>query len=65
MAITVPDRAYAQLKASKAASEKLKQAVRLAKANTWTAPQQEQLSLIFDVVKETHDALVNIVDANT
>ena len=32
--------------------------------NTWTKDQQEQLSLIFQILKETHDALVNIVEAN-
>lgn len=63
MAINIPPKAYAQLRASKAASEKLTNAVRRGR-NTWTSDQEEQLSLIFQVIKETHDALVNIVEAN-
>jgi hypothetical protein len=63
MAIIIPDRAYAQLKASKAASDRLTTTVRRSK-NTWTTAQEEQLSLIFQVIKETHDALFNIVEAN-
>lgn len=63
MSITVPPRAFAQLRASKAASDKLSAAVKRSR-NTWTTDQEEQLSLIFQVMKETHDALVNIVEAN-
>ena len=64
MSLVVPERALAQLRSSKAASEKLTQSVRLSR-NTWTSEQQEQLGLIFQVIKDTHDALVNIIGANS
>lgn len=64
MSLVVPERALAQLRASKAASEKLSQAVRRSR-NTWTSEQEEQLGLVFQVIKDTNDALVNIVGANT
>jgi hypothetical protein len=64
MAITVPDRALMQLRASKAASDRLAATVKRSR-NTWTKDQEDQLSLIFQVVKETHDALFNIVEANS
>jgi len=64
MSLVVPDRALAQLRASKAASEALTAAVRRSR-NTWTNDQEQQLHLVFQVIKETHDALVNIVDANS
>lgn len=53
-----------KLRAAKPAAQQLTTAVNRSK-NTWTADQQEQLSLIYQIVKETHDALVNIVEANT
>ena len=64
MSLIIPDRAYVKLRAAKPAANQLAAAVNRSK-NTWTADQQEQLSLIYQVVKETHDALVNIVEANT
>jgi hypothetical protein len=60
----IPDKAYEQLKASKVAPERLTTSVRHSR-NTWSREQEEQLSLIFQVIKETHDALVNIVQANS
>ncbi len=63
MSLTIPPKAYAQLRASKAAADKLNAAVRRSR-KAWTAEQEEQLSLIFEVIKDTHDALFNIVEAN-
>jgi len=64
MSLIIPDRAYLKLQAAKPAHHQLTNAVTRNK-NTWTAAQQEQLSLMYQVIKETHDALVNIVEANT
>jgi len=63
MSLNIPPKAFTQLRASKAASDKLATAVRR-RPNTRTSDQEEQLSLIFLVIKETHDALFNIVEAN-
>ena len=59
----IPQKAWQKLVASKAAAEKLTIAVRRGR-KTWTADQEEQLSLIFEVIKETRDALANIAEAN-
>ncbi|MGD9629978.1 MAG: hypothetical protein AB7V18_12115 [Pyrinomonadaceae bacterium] len=64
MSLIIPERAYMKLRAAKPIAVQLTNAVNKGK-NTWTAEQQEQLSLIYQVIKETHDALVNIVEANT
>jgi hypothetical protein len=61
--MNIPPKAIQQLRASKAAADKLSAAVRRGR-RTWTAEQEGQLSLIFEVIKETHDALFNIVEAN-
>lgn len=63
MPIIIPARADAQLRASKEAGNKFNAAVNRTR-NTWTPDQQEQLGHMYQVLKETHDALVNIVEAN-
>ena len=63
MAINIPPKVYAQLRASKTASDRLMATVNRSR-NTWTTDQENQLSLIFEVIKETHDALFNLVEAN-
>ena len=53
-----------KLQAAKPAAQKFAAAVNRNK-NAWSPEQQEQLALIYDILKETHDALVNLVEANT
>ena len=64
MSVIIPDRTLMKLQAAKPAAQKFAIAVQRNK-NAWTPQQQEQLALIYDIVKETHDALVNLVEANT
>ena len=52
-----------KLKSAKPMAQKFAAAVGRNR-NAWTPAQQEQLSLIYDILKETHDALVNLVEAN-
>lgn len=59
----IPPKAFQKLIASKAAADKLNAAVRRGR-RTWTPDQEEQLALIFEVIKETRDALANIAEAN-
>jgi hypothetical protein len=63
MSMIIPPKAYANLRASKEAADKLTAVVKRGR-NIWTADQEEQLSYIFQVIKETHDALFKIVEAN-
>lgn len=64
MSLIIPERAYMKLRAAKPIAQRLTNAVQKGK-NTWTEEQQDQLSFIYQVIMETHDALVNIVEANT
>lgn len=64
MSVIIPERTYEKLRAAKPAHHQLATAVARNK-NTWSPGQQEQLSLMYQVIKETHDALVNLVEANT
>lgn len=59
----IPRRTIELLDQTKLASEKLIHVV-LANKATWSREQQEQLSLIFEMLKGVHGALVNIVEAN-
>jgi hypothetical protein len=59
----IPQKAFQKLIASKTAAEKLTAAVRRGR-RTWTREQEEQLALIFEVIKETRDALASIAEAN-
>ena len=63
MSLIIPDRTLLKLQAAKPVAQKFAAAVNRNK-NAWTPAQQEQLSLIYDILKETHDALVNLVEAN-
>ena len=64
MSIVIPQRTLTKLQAAKPAAQKFAVAVNRNK-NAWTPEQQEQLALIYDILKETHDALVNLVEANS
>ena len=64
MSIVIPQRTLTKLQAAKPAAQKFAMAVNRNK-HTWTPAQEEQLSLIYDILKETHDALLNLVEANT
>lgn len=64
MSLIIPNKTYVKLRAAKPIHQQLANAVTRNK-NTWTAAQQEQLSLMFQILKETHDALVNLVEANS
>lgn len=63
MSVIIPHNARQKLIASKAAADKLNATVTRHR-KTWTADQEEQLHLIFQVIKETRDALTVIVEAN-
>ena len=63
MSVIIPERTLIKLRAAKPAAIKFSAAVNRNK-NAWTPAQQEQLALIYDILKETHDALVNLVEAN-
>ena len=62
MSLIIPDRTDMQLRESKTAAEKLTASLR--GRSPWTKEQQDQLALIYEVVKQTRDALYNIVEAN-
>ena len=64
MSIVIPQRTLTKLQAAKPAAQKFAVAVNRNK-NAWTPEQREQLALIYDILKETHDALVNLVEANS
>lgn len=63
MSLIVPERAKMQLRESKAAADRLG-AIIQRNGNPWTKDQQDQLATIFEVIKQTRDALYNIVEAN-
>jgi hypothetical protein len=63
MALIIPPKARERLRASKAAADQLTAAVQRNK-KAWTPEQENQLYLIFQVIKDTRDALTNIVEAN-
>jgi hypothetical protein len=63
MSIVIPPKARERLRASKVAADQLNTAV-LRGRKTWTTDQEHQLHLIFQLIKETRDALGAIVDAN-
>lgn len=52
-----------QLRGSKTAAERLTASINNGRS-PWTKEQQDQLALIYEVVKQTRDALYNIVEAN-
>jgi len=59
----VPEKTNQKLRESKLAHDKLV-ATSKSKRNVWTKEQEEQLSLIYTVLRDVHDALSNLVDAN-
>ena len=63
MSLIVPERAKMQLRESKVAADRLGTLIKR-NGTPWTKDQQEQLATIFDVIKQTRDALYNIVEAN-
>lgn len=63
MSIIIPPKVRERLIASKAAADKLNATVRRGR-KTWTPEQEDQLHLIFQIVKDTRDALTVIVEAN-
>ena len=63
MSIIIPERALMKLRAAKPLALQFASSVKRNK-NAWTPQQEEQLSLIYQILKETHDALVNVVEAN-
>lgn len=63
MSIIIPPKARERLRASKVAADQLMATVQRGK-KAWTPEQEDQLHLIFQVIKETRDALANIADAN-
>lgn len=63
MSVIIPDRTLVKLRAAKPIAQQFAVAVNRNK-NAWTPQQQEQLSMIYQILKETHDALVNLVEAN-
>jgi len=63
MSLNIPDRANAQLRESKVAADRLATMIRRG-GNPWTKDQQDQLATIYEVIKQTRDALYNIVEAN-
>lgn len=63
MPIIIPERTDMQLRESKAAADRLTTSINRGRS-PWTREQQDQLSLIYEVVKQTRDALYNIVEAN-
>jgi len=63
MSLNIPDRANAQLRESKVAADRLATMIRRS-GNPWTKDQQDQLATIYEVIKQTRDALYNIVEAN-
>ena len=52
-----------QLRESKVAADRLATLINR-NGTPWTKDQQEQLATIFEVIKQTRDALYNIVEAN-
>lgn len=52
-----------QLRESKAAADRLTNSLKTARS-PWTREQQDQLAMIYEVIKQTRDALYNIVEAN-
>jgi hypothetical protein len=63
MSLVIPPRTDLQLRESKLAAERLTTSITRGR-NPWTKEQQDQLALIYEVVKQTRDALYNIVEAN-
>ena len=63
MSLNIPDRANVQLRESKVAADRLATMIRRS-GNPWTKDQQDQLATIYEVIKQTRDALYNIVEAN-
>ena len=63
MSLIVPERAKMQLRESKVAADRLGTLINR-NGTPWTKEQQDQLAAIYDVVKQTRDALYNIVEAN-
>lgn len=63
MTLFIPPKAREKLRASKAAAEQLDREVQRSK-KAWTADQENQLYLIFQVIRETRDALTLIVESN-
>ena len=59
----IPDRAYAQMREAKAASERLVSRV-AAKRAGWTQAQTDELSCIYQILKGTHGALNSILETN-
>jgi hypothetical protein len=59
----IPDRAYAQMREAKAASERLVSLV-AAKRAGWTQAQTDELSCIYQILKGTHGALNSILETN-
>ena len=59
----IPARTIEQLNEAKRASDRLAHIV-LANQTTWSREQKDQLSLIFEMIKGVHDAMVNLVEAN-
>lgn len=63
MSLIIPDRAQMQIRESKVAADRLEALIKR-NGSPWTKDQQDQLAAIYDVIKQTRDALYNIVEAN-
>lgn len=63
MSLVIPQRTEMQLRESKVAAERLTASITRGRS-PWNKEQQDQLALIYEVVKQTRDALYNIVEAN-
>lgn len=63
MSLIVPERAQMQLRESKIAADRLGALIKR-NGTPWTKEQEDQLAAIYEVIKQTRDALYNIVEAN-
>jgi hypothetical protein len=63
MSLVIPQRTDMQLRESKAAADRLTNSLKTGRS-PWTREQQDQLAMIYEVIKQTRDALYNIVEAN-
>lgn len=59
----VPEKTNQKLRESKQNHDRLVTLVK-SRRNVWTKEQEEQLSLIYTVLSNVHDALSNLVNAN-
>ena len=60
----IPEKTYQKLRDAKMAYDKWATLVRSGK-NVWTKEQEDQMRYFYDMLAATHDALSNLVEANS